>query len=137
MRPDGRAAVSRGSPRRPPRDSSVRPSHDDAADVTIDVTSLGTTMMVWAHPDDETYLVGGLTAMLRDRGARVVRVTATRGEAGGPVAGAAARARLADVRTRELEGALRLLGVERARVAGPSRRCLCGGRPGHRGRPAW
>ena len=68
-------------------------------------------MTVWAHPDDETYLVGGLTAMLRDRGARVVCVTATRGEAGGPVAGAAARARLADVRTRELEGALRLLGV--------------------------
>ena len=39
--------------------------------------------MVWAHPDDETYLAGGLSAALTDAGQRVVCVTATRGEAGG------------------------------------------------------
>ena len=43
---------------------------------------LGTVMTIWAHPDDETYLVGGLAAALTDAGHRVVCVTATRGEAG-------------------------------------------------------
>ena len=47
------------------------------------MTALGTVLMVWAHPDDETYLVGGLSAALTDAGQRVVCVTATRGEAGG------------------------------------------------------
>ena len=36
--------------------------------------SLGTVLMVWAHPDDETYLVGGLSAALTDAGQRVVCV---------------------------------------------------------------
>ena len=39
---------------------------------------------VWAHPDDETYLSGGLLAELTDAGQRVVCVTATRGEAADP-----------------------------------------------------
>jgi LmbE family N-acetylglucosaminyl deacetylase len=67
---------------------------------------LGTVLTVWAHPDDETYLVGGLFALLRDAGQRVVCVTATRGEAGGTEEG------LAEIRTQELEGALKVLGVE-------------------------
>jgi LmbE family N-acetylglucosaminyl deacetylase len=70
------------------------------------VTGLGTVLMVWAHPDDETYLAGGLSAALTDAGRRVVCVTATRGEAGGTVPG------LAEIRTAELEAALKLLGVE-------------------------
>jgi LmbE family N-acetylglucosaminyl deacetylase len=69
-------------------------------------TALGTVLMVWAHPDDETYLAGGLSAALTDAGRRVVCVTATRGEAGGTTAG------LAQLRTAELEAALQLLGVE-------------------------
>jgi LmbE family N-acetylglucosaminyl deacetylase len=69
-------------------------------------TALGTVLMVWAHPDDETYLAGGLSAALTDAGRRVVCVTATRGEAGGTTAG------LAQIRTAELEAALKLLGVE-------------------------
>ncbi|HYO41246.1 MAG TPA: PIG-L family deacetylase [Nocardioidaceae bacterium] len=77
-----------------------------------DLSALGTTMTVWAHPDDETYLSGGLSSALRDAGHRVVCVTATRGEAGGPVADAGARARLAELRTRELADALGVLGVE-------------------------
>ena len=48
------------------------------------VTDLGTILGVWAHPDDEAYLSGGLMAMARDAGARVVCVTATRGELGTP-----------------------------------------------------
>src|SRR5262245_4987470 len=66
---------------------------------------LGTVLMVWAHPDDETYLAGGLSAALTDAGGRVTCITATRGEAGGTSAD------LADIRTAELEKALKVLGV--------------------------
>jgi len=77
-----------------------------------DLSRLGSTVVtVWAHPDDETYLSGGLSAALRDRGVRLVCVTATRGEAGGPASDPAAAMRLAQVRTGELEHALELLGV--------------------------
>jgi len=73
--------------------------------------NLGTVLMIWAHPDDETYLVGGLSALLADAGQRVVCVTATRGEAGVSTAAAEQVERLAQVRTAELEVALRILGV--------------------------
>jgi LmbE family N-acetylglucosaminyl deacetylase len=63
---------------------------------------LGTVLSIWAHPDDETYLVGGLSAAVADAGRRVVCVTATRGEAGGD----------GQVRTAELVGALEVLGVD-------------------------
>ncbi len=72
----------------------------------------GTVLMIWAHPDDETYLVGGLSAVLTDAGHRVVCVTATRGEAGVSSAAAPHRDRLAEIRTAELEEALRILGIE-------------------------
>jgi LmbE family N-acetylglucosaminyl deacetylase len=73
---------------------------------------LGTILGIWAHPDDETYLCGGLMARAVRTGARVVCVTATRGELGSTDAdrwppGTA----LAEVRTRELATALDLLGV--------------------------
>ena len=76
-------------------------------------TILGDRILgIWAHPDDETYLCGGLMARAVQSGARVVCVTATRGELGSTdpdrwPAGAA----LAEVRTRELEDALGRLGV--------------------------
>jgi len=79
---------------------------------TADLSSLGTTVSVWAHPDDETYLAGGVSAALRELGVRVVCVTATRGEAGGPGSDAESRAALGRVRTRELEEALAVLGVD-------------------------
>jgi LmbE family N-acetylglucosaminyl deacetylase len=69
------------------------------------LSDLGTVLMVWAHPDDETYLAGGLSAALSDAGQRVVCVTATRGEAGGTTSD------LAQVRTAELDAALEVLGV--------------------------
>jgi len=62
---------------------------------------LGTVLMVWAHPDDETYLAGGVSALLTDAGNRVVCITATRGEAGGD----------GQVRSVELDAALEVLGV--------------------------
>lgn len=84
-----------------------------SSQATVDALStLGTTVTVWAHPDDETYLSGGISAALRELGARVVCVTATRGEAGGPGSDADSRAALGQVRTRELEEALAVLGVD-------------------------
>ena len=72
---------------------------------------LGTVLMIWAHPDDETYLAGGLSAVLTDAGHRVLCVTATRGEAGVSSAAALSRDRLAEIRAAELEEALRILGI--------------------------
>lgn len=72
---------------------------------------LGTVLGVWAHPDDEAYLAGGVLAALTDAGHRVVCVTATRGEAAVPDATAGERAAAAAVRTAELAAALTVLGV--------------------------
>ena len=49
---------------------------------TDEVAGLGTILGIWAHPDDEAYLSGGLMAIARQAGCRVVCVTATRGELG-------------------------------------------------------
>ncbi len=77
-----------------------------------EVGDLGTILGVWAHPDDEAYLSGGLMALARDAGARVVCVTATRGEQGTPDPVTWPPHRLADERTRELSRCLAVLAVE-------------------------
>jgi LmbE family N-acetylglucosaminyl deacetylase len=76
------------------------------------LADLGTVLGVWAHPDDEAYLAGGVLSALADAGHRVVCVTATRGEAAVPGATAGERAALAAVRTAELHAALTILGVD-------------------------
>lgn len=76
-----------------------------------DVEALGTILGVWAHPDDEAYLSGGLMAIARDGGARVVCVTATRGELGTPDPARWPPHRLAEARTGELARCLEILGV--------------------------
>lgn len=86
-------------------------SHPSRTHDASDISGLGTVLGIWAHPDDETYLTGGLLGRLTDAGHRVVCVTATRGEAANPDAGPEERAALAELRTEELEAALRLLGV--------------------------
>ena len=75
------------------------------------VALLGTILGVWAHPDDEAYLCGGMYALARAAGARVVCVTATRGELGGE-ADLWPPGSLAAQRTRELASSLALLGVD-------------------------
>ena len=73
---------------------------------------LGTILSIWAHPDDETYLCGGLMARAVRGGARVVCVTATRGELGSPDEERwPPGPPLAAVRTEEMEQALAALGV--------------------------
>jgi LmbE family N-acetylglucosaminyl deacetylase len=98
------AAASAGAARVPEEDrvrwSPVAP-----------LAELGTVLGVWAHPDDEAYLSGGLMAMARDAGSRVVCVTATRGERGTPDPDAWPPERLAAERTDELARCLEILGV--------------------------
>lgn len=76
-----------------------------------DIADLGTILGIWAHPDDEAYLSGGLMAMAGDLGSRVVCVTATRGELGTPDPQTWPPARLAAERSDELARCLRILGV--------------------------
>src|SRR5688572_14761308 len=75
------------------------------------VAGLGTILGVWAHPDDEAYLSGGVMALARDSGSRVVCVTATRGELGTPDPQTWPPHRLAAERTDELARCLEILGV--------------------------
>jgi LmbE family N-acetylglucosaminyl deacetylase len=82
------------------------------------VAELGTVLGVWAHPDDEAYLSGGLMALARDGGSRVVCVTATRGELGTPDPEAWPPRRLAAERARELARCLAVLGVSEHRWLG-------------------
>ncbi|HEU5157501.1 MAG TPA: PIG-L family deacetylase [Streptosporangiaceae bacterium] len=77
-----------------------------------DVAELGTILGIWAHPDDEAYLSGGLMAIARDLGARVVCVTATRGELGTADPEAWPPGRLAAARADELARCLEILGVD-------------------------
>jgi LmbE family N-acetylglucosaminyl deacetylase len=80
-------------------------------DAPSDVAGLGTILGVWAHPDDEAYLSGGLMALARDAGSRVVCVTATRGELGTPDPEIWPPERLAAERVVELARCLDILGV--------------------------
>src|SRR6185503_18397034 len=76
-----------------------------------DVGALGTILGIWAHPDDEAYLSGGLMALARDAGSRVVCVTATRGERGTADPVAWPPDRLAAERTMEMARSMGILGV--------------------------
>jgi LmbE family N-acetylglucosaminyl deacetylase len=82
------------------------------------VAELGTILGVWAHPDDEAYLSGGLMALAGDAGSRVVCVTATRGELGTSDPAAWPPYRLAGERTVELARCLKILGVTEHRWLG-------------------
>jgi LmbE family N-acetylglucosaminyl deacetylase len=75
-----------------------------------DVGELGTILGVWAHPDDETFLSAGIMAMAAAAGARVVCVTATRGEAGAPEPGLSPE-EVGRLREAELRASLDVLGV--------------------------
>ncbi len=82
------------------------------------MNELGTILGIWAHPDDEAYLSGGLMAMARDTGSRVVCVTATRGELGTADPQRWPPGLLATERTLELARCLAILGVTEHRWLG-------------------
>lgn len=76
-----------------------------------DIDRLGTVLTVWAHPDDETYLAGGLMAATSSVGQRVACVIATAGERGTSDPTRDPPAALATRRRRELQQAMAKLGV--------------------------
>jgi len=77
---------------------------------------MSTLLLVHAHPDDEAISTGGVMMKARADGHRVLLVTATRGEVGEihNMDEKATRPHLGEVRTRELEEAARILGVNRS-----------------------
>jgi LmbE family N-acetylglucosaminyl deacetylase len=79
---------------------------------------LGTVLAVFAHPDDEAYLAGGLMACAADAGRRVVCVTATKGELGFPDGDPRSLEERAATREAELRACLDVLGVEDHRWLG-------------------
>ena len=77
-----------------------------------------TLVGVWAHPDDEAYLSAGLMAEFRQRGDRVVVITATLGEHGTSDPQTWPPARLATHREGELRAALGAVGVDELHLLG-------------------
>lgn len=81
-------------------------------------SELGTILSVWAHPDDEVYLAGGIMAAARDNGQRVVCLTATAGEHGTDDPTRWPPQRLGAVRRWEAAAAMAILGVDEHHVLG-------------------
>ncbi len=80
--------------------------------------SAPTVLAVWSHPDDESFLAGGLLAQFARMGARVVNVSATSGEHGTEDPVSNPPAALAAIRERELDAALAELGVDPSLLLG-------------------
>lgn len=74
-----------------------------------------TLLVVLAHPDDESFPMGGTLAKYAARGARVELVCATRGEAGIP---GKSPVEAAQIRERELRAAADVLGLAGVRFLG-------------------
>ena len=74
-------------------------------------------LFIYAHPDDESFAVAGISRMYADQGVEIALVTATRGDAGRagepPIC---SRGELPAVREAELRTAARLLGIGRVTV---------------------
>ena len=77
-----------------------------------------TLLGVWAHPDDEAYASAGLMAEFRQRGDRVVIITATLGEHGTSDPAAWPPRRLAAQRHTELRNSLAALDVDELHLLG-------------------
>jgi LmbE family N-acetylglucosaminyl deacetylase len=72
---------------------------------------LGTIASIWSHPDDETFLAGGVMAAAATCGQRVVCVSATAGELGTSDPATWPPQRLARVRRWEASAAMAVLDV--------------------------
>jgi LmbE family N-acetylglucosaminyl deacetylase len=90
----------------------ARTVESGTASIDLDhVEDLGTILSVWAHPDDETFLAGGIMAQAVARGRRVVCVSATAGERGTDDPVRWPPDRLGRIRRLEAAAAMAVLGV--------------------------
>ena len=89
-----------------------------AGSIITNAADLGTVLGIWAHPDDEAFLSGGLMAAARDAGQRVVCVTATLGEFGTIDPHRWPPQRLGPVRAHELRASLAALDVTEHHLLG-------------------
>ncbi len=78
----------------------------------LDVASLGTTLVVAPHPDDESLGCGGLIALLRSHGHRVHLLVTTDGAGSHPNSRQYPTDRLRELRYREVRCAAGVLGVK-------------------------
>lgn len=75
------------------------------------ISQLGSVLGVWAHPDDETFMIGGILHMAAQNGQKIACVTATRGEAGVQDTNKWPAETLGQTREAELKKALEILGA--------------------------
>lgn len=75
------------------------------------IASLGTILCIGAHPDDETFIAGGILTAAAQNGQTVVCVTATKGEAGSQDVQKWPLEQIDQIRAAELKNALEVLGV--------------------------
>jgi len=76
-----------------------------------EIADLGTILCVGAHPDDETWMAGGIMAAASRNGQKVVVITATKGEAASVDEDRWPGDQLGNIRVQELHNCLRILGV--------------------------
>lgn len=89
-------------------------------DLKNKVASLGTVLGIWAHPDDESFMTGGLVSVATSNGQTVVCVTATKGELGVQDESKWPADKLADIRAKEITDAMQILGVKHHHFLGYS-----------------
>ncbi len=79
--------------------------------MTSTIATLGKVMGIWAHPDDETMMIGGLMALAAQNSQLVQCIIATRGEAGVQDTARWPQESLGSIRQAEVCEAMRILGV--------------------------
>jgi LmbE family N-acetylglucosaminyl deacetylase len=90
----------------------------DHMDRHLSTADLGTIASIWAHPDDESYLAGGVMAAAAAAGQRVVCVSASAGERGTDDPERWPPDRLGRVRRWEAAAAMAVLGVREHHLLG-------------------
>ena len=71
-------------------------------------------LCIFAHPDDESYIVGGTIARAVNEGAEVTVISATKGDKGFQhIKGSSEKERLTHIREEELKNAAQILGVKK------------------------
>jgi LmbE family N-acetylglucosaminyl deacetylase len=79
----------------------------------VTLGELGTVLGIWAHPDDEAYLMAGTALAAAAAGSTVACLTATAGGAGESAdEGRWPTARLEEIRRGELAASLAILGID-------------------------